>query len=158
MEALPASLEVPGPRSLHGPRINGCEAGRFSCAPATTTPWHGLFPPCILTFVKSFTVPLLAPEFEGWYCPNCPVTDRVRTLPPGASRFHTCSGLHGLIAPLIREGIHAAVIAEEREDYLNGEIQRTGDDGKPYMAVRTLRDDGEDVAVNAGLAHAELRS
>jgi len=48
------------------------------------------------------------------------------------------------------------VEAEERADYLGKEIQNTGDDGKPYMAVRTTRDDGEDIAVNAGLAQARL--
>jgi hypothetical protein len=48
------------------------------------------------------------------------------------------------------------VEAEERADYLNGEVQATGDDGRPYMAVRTTRGDGEDLAVNAGLAQARL--
>ena len=42
--------------------------------------------------------------------------------------------------------------APAARDYLRGEIQATGDDGKPYMAVRTTRPDGEDLAVNAGLA------
>ena len=70
------------------------------------------------------------------------------------NRFHHCAGLHGLTAPLIRDGIRAKVEAEERGDYLGSEIQATGDDGKPYMAVRTTRDDGEDLAVNAGLAQA----
>ena len=43
-----------------------------------------------------------------------------------------------------------------REDYLNGEIQATGDDGKPYMAVRTTRGDREDLMVNAGLARGNF--
>lgn len=96
-------------------------------------------------------IPLLE-TFDAWYCPNCDVTDRTKSLPPGASRFHTCAGLHMLTAPLIREGTVCKVEAEEREDYLNGEIQATGDDGKPYMAVRTTRSDGDDLAVNSGLA------
>lgn len=92
--------------------------------------------------------------YADWYCPNCGFEERTRPLPPGASRFHTCPGLHMLIAPLVPAGVRAKVAAEEREDYLAGEIQRHGDDGKAYMAVRTTRDDGEDLAVNAGLAVA----
>ncbi len=94
---------------------------------------------------------------ESWSCPNCDVTDTTRPLPPGSSRFHTCAGLHMLTAPLVRAGVRCKVEAEERADYLNGDHQATGDDGKPYMAVRTTRDDGDDLLVNAGLAHAELR-
>jgi hypothetical protein len=102
-------------------------------------------------------VPLLI-AYQDWYCPNCPVTDRTRPLPPGSSRFHPCGGLHGLNAPLVRAGTRAAVVAEERQDYLNGDIQATGDDGKAYMAVRTVYDDHDDLVVNAGLAHADLRT
>lgn len=101
------------------------------------------------------SVPLLQ-SVTRWECPNCWVTDVTRALPPGASRFHTCAGLHGLTAPLVRAGTSCKVEAEERADYLSGEIQNSGDDGKPYMAVRTTRDDGEDLAVNAGLAQARL--
>jgi hypothetical protein len=89
-----------------------------------------------------------------WSCPNCDTTDVTRGLLP--NRYHTCAGLHMLTAPLIREGLRVKVEAEERADYLNGEIQRHGDDGKPYMAIRTTRDDGEDLAVNAGLAQGRL--
>lgn len=101
------------------------------------------------------SVPLLH-AVTRWECPNCDVTDVTPPLPPGASRFHTCAGLHGLTAPLVREGTRCKVEAEERADYLGREIQRHGDDGKPYMAVRTTRDDGDDVAVNAGLAQGHL--
>jgi hypothetical protein len=89
-----------------------------------------------------------------WECPNCPATDITRGLYP--NRFHACPGLHGLTAPLIRAGTRAKVTAVERGDYLDGEIQAAGDDGRAYMAVRTTRDDGEDLAVNAGLARARL--
>ncbi len=101
------------------------------------------------------TIPLIHAR-QGWECPNCDVTEVTVPLPPGASRFHTCAGLHALSAPLIRTGTRCKVEAEERADYLGKEIQNTGDDGKPYMAVRTTRDDGEDIAVNAGLAQARL--
>lgn len=98
----------------------------------------------------------LLESFDDWACPNCTVSERTRSLPPGASRFHTCAGLHMLTAPLVRAGTSCKVTAELREDYLAGEVQRTGDDGRPYMAVRVTRDDGEDLAVNAGLATARL--
>lgn len=104
---------------------------------------------------------LLEPRPVCWECPNCDVTDVTAPLPPGASRFHTCAGLHMLTAPLIRADPHAPgltrrckVEAEERADYLNGEIQNSGDDGRPYMAVRTTWGDHDDLAVNAGLAVA----
>jgi len=100
-------------------------------------------------------VPLLT-TFDDWECPNCDVTDHTPALPPGASRFHTCAGLHMLTAPLVRAGTRCKVEAEERADYLDHEIQDTGDDGKPYMAVRVTREDGDDLAVNAGLAQARL--
>ncbi len=98
-------------------------------------------------------LPLLT-AIEDWECPNCDVTERTRGLPPNAARFHTCAGLHMLSAPLVRASIRCKVEAEERADYLRDEIQATGDDGKPYMAVRTTYDDHDDLAVNAGLAYA----
>jgi hypothetical protein len=100
-------------------------------------------------------VPLLTAMVD-WECPNCWITATSAPLPPGTRKFHACSGLHGLTAPLTETGVRCQVTAEERQDYLGGEIQATGDDGKPYMAVRTTRDDGCDLAVNAGLAQARL--
>lgn len=103
-------------------------------------------------------VPLLQ-AFTDWYCPNCPAAERTPALPPNASRYHACRGLHGLSAPLVRAGTDCKVTAEERQDYLAGDLQATGDDGKAYMAVRTTHADGrEDLMVNAGLARAVLRS
>ena len=88
-----------------------------------------------------------------WYCPNCPTTVTTPLLCP--NRYHTCPGLHGLVAPMIRTGVTAKVTALPREDYLNGEIQRTGDDGKPYGGVRTDYDDGSnDLVMFAPLAQA----
>lgn len=99
-------------------------------------------------------VPLLNVSPQSWYCPNCSCTDVTPPLPPGAARYHTCPGLHGLTAPLVRDGVRAKVEAAEREDYLNGDIQATGDDARAYMNVRVTRDDGEDLLVFAGHAHA----
>ena len=100
------------------------------------------------------SVPLLQ-TVTRWECPNCDVTDVTRGIVP--NRFHTCAGLHMLTAPLVRAGTRCKVEAEERQDYLAGDGQATGDDGRAYMAVRTTFDDHDDLAVNAGLAHAELR-
>ena len=100
-------------------------------------------------------VPLLRTMVD-WSCPNCWITDTAPPPPPGQVRFHNCPGLHGLSAPLVQAGISCKVTAEEREEYLGSEIQKMGDDGKAYMAVRTTRDDGCDLAVNAGLAQARL--
>lgn len=102
-------------------------------------------------------VPLLKVPYEDWHCPNCGLSERTAALAPGSARFHTCPRLHNLTAPLVRAGTRCSVVAEERQDYLNGEVQATGDDGRPYMAVRTVRDDGDDVIVNAGLAQARAR-
>lgn len=64
-----------------------------------------------------------------------------------------------LSAPLVRAGTDCKIAAEERQDYLDGDLQATGDDGKAYMAVRTTYADGhDDLMVNAGLARAALRS
>lgn len=97
-------------------------------------------------------VPLLV-GYTDWECPNCHVTERTQPLPPNASRFHPCRGLHGLTAPLVRAGTDCKVYAVERGDYLGHADQRHGEDGKPYMSVITERADGSnDVAVFAEAA------
>lgn len=105
-------------------------------------------------------MPLLSVPYEDWYCPNgCYAADRHTPLPPGATRYHPCPRLHGLNAPLERVGSDCTVEAIEREDYLNGDGQATGDDGKAYMSVATRYADGSvALAVNAGLAHGEMRN
>lgn len=102
-------------------------------------------------------VPLLNRPDE-WVCPNCDVTDVTPPLPAGQSQYHTCSGLHGLNAPLVRKGIRAQVTATEREDYLSGDVQATGDDGRVYMNVTVTREDGTDVTVFAPTASVDMRS
>ena len=107
-----------------------------------------------------FDVPLVAAAFEEWHCPNgCSCRETIPALPAGATRYHNCPRLHQLAAPLVRVGMDVSVEAIEREDYLNGETQAMGDDGKAYMAVTTRYADGRnDLAVNAGLAHASMRA
>ena len=89
---------------------------------------------------------LLLDVWQDWECPNCHLTERTRPLPPGASRMHPCPKLHSLTAPLVRTGSDCKVSAVERGDYLRDEQQRTGDDGRPYMAVVTERADGSNDA------------
>ena len=91
--------------------------------------------------------------WQDWECPNCHLTERTRPQPVAAVRVHPCPALHGLIAPLVAAGADCKVVAVERGDHLNGETQRTGDDGRPYMAVRTERADGSnDLIVFPGAA------
>lgn len=99
--------------------------------------------------------PLLE-AWQDWECPNCHQAERVRPpLPPNASRFHPCPKLHGLTAPLVPAGADCKVTAVERGDVLGSEIQRRGDDGRPYMAVETVHADGHnDLAVFAAAAAA----
>jgi hypothetical protein len=86
---------------------------------------------------------VLVDAWQDWECPRCHLTDRTRPLPPGtAARMHDCPALHGLTAPLVPAGTDCTLVAVERGDYLNGAQQRTGDDGRPYMAIRTERADG----------------
>jgi hypothetical protein len=85
---------------------------------------------------------LLIHATQDWACPNCGLTERTGPLVPNAARFHPCPRLHGLTAPLVRAGSDCTVVAIEREDYLHGDEQRTGDDGKTYMAVETRWADG----------------
>jgi hypothetical protein len=105
-------------------------------------------------------VVLLRQAMEEWYCPNgCYCREVTEALPPGATRYHNCPNLHDLSAPLVRVGTDCKVEAVQRDDYLNGETQATGSDGRAYMAVITRYSDGrQDVAMNAGLAHGEFGS
>src|SRR5689334_13488304 len=102
------------------------------------------------------TVPLLE-AWQDWSCPACGREERTRPLPPNGTRFHPCPKLHGLTAPLVRAGTDCTLRAIERGDYLRKAEQRTGDDGKPYMAVETIYGDGRnDVAVFAEPAIARF--
>jgi hypothetical protein len=87
-------------------------------------------------------VALLLDVYQDWSCPNCGKTERTPGVPANATRFHPCPKLHGLTAPMVRDGTDCKVTAVEREEYLGGAIQRTGDNGRPYMAVETERADG----------------
>lgn len=91
---------------------------------------------------------------QHWVCPNCPATAVTVGQP---NRFHTCPGLHHIQAPLVLAGVRCKVIAVEREDYVGREDVQYDSQGRAIMAVRTVRDDGTDLAVLAPTAYTEAR-
>lgn len=95
-------------------------------------------------------VTLLAPEHH-WTCPNCPATHVTHESRPHTP-FHACRGLRGLTAPFVPAGTKAKVEAQEREDYVAGELVQTDGEGRPVMSVVTTRDNGQDCAVLAPTA------
>lgn len=97
---------------------------------------------------------LLAPEHR-WECPNCDFTDVTHEAQPH-TRFHTCRGLAGLNAPMVPAGTKCKVVANEREDWVGGEVVQTDGNGRPVMNVEITRDDGTDLAVYAPCATASL--
>jgi hypothetical protein len=100
---------------------------------------------------------LLAPPVRRWACPNCDTTSVTRESAPH-TRYHPCSGLAGMLAPMLEDGVRAKVIAMPREDYVGGDDVRYDDDGRAIMSVVTIRDDGMDCAVMAPTATATARS
>lgn len=95
-------------------------------------------------------IPILNPE-SHWECPNCTHTDVTREYQPH-TRYHTCRGLKGLSAPMVPAGTNCQVVAREREDYVGKEAVTVDGDNRPIMAIETIRDDGNDVAVFAPCA------
>lgn len=90
---------------------------------------------------------------QRWTCPNCP---RTEVTTGQANRFHNCAGLAGLTAPFVLAGVRCKVVAEERQDYVGRETVRYDTEGRPVMGVRTVREDGEDLAVYAPAATARM--
>lgn len=90
-----------------------------------------------------------------WYCPNCRIEDETTVAQPHG-RFHTCRALYGLTAPLVQQGVKAKVEAVDRDDYVGSEIVQKDGRGRPVMAVRTTRDNGQDTAVYAPLARVRV--
>lgn len=92
-----------------------------------------------------------------WVCPNCTLEDRT-TEARAHTRFHTCPGLKGLSAPMVEAGVRCEVVPVERDDYVGAERVQTDAEGRPWMAVVTKRNDGEDRAVLAPSATIAARS
>lgn len=92
---------------------------------------------------------------QFWECPNCDITDVTYKAQPNG-RFHNCSGLKGLTAPMVPKGTHCKVEAVEREDYIGKETVTLDGENRPIMRVETTRDDGNDVAVFAPCASTSM--
>ena len=89
---------------------------------------------------------------QQWSCPNCKFTDVIHEGRPH-TRYHTCAGLKGLLAPMMQAGERVKISAVEREDYIGTEKVATNAEGRPVMAVVTEREDGSnDVSVFAPTA------
>jgi hypothetical protein len=86
-----------------------------------------------------------------WTCPN-DCGQSAWTAPWMGNRFHTCPKLGMLTAPLVRAGTRCKVWAQPREDYQGREMTQDDEHGRPWMAVVTTRDTGQDVAVLAPCA------
>lgn len=93
---------------------------------------------------------------QHWECPNCTMTQVTRESRPH-TRFHACRGLLGMTAPLVPAGTRCKVEAVVREDYVNGDDVWYDGEGRPIMSVVTTRDEGNDVAVLAPTATANVR-
>lgn len=76
---------------------------------------------------------------QHWVCPNCPAT---AVTEGQTNRFHRCTGLKLLLAPMVLEGTVCRVRAVEREDYVGDEVVRCDAEGRPVAAVVTERPDG----------------
>lgn len=101
-------------------------------------------------------IPILQPRQE-WVCPNCNAQSVTHEAEPH-TRMHTCPGLRGLTAPMVPAGQRCEVRAVEREDYVGKESVTLDGDGRAVMAVETVRDDGNDIAVFAPCATTQSRS
>lgn len=86
-----------------------------------------------------------------WECPRCNKRDVTREVEPH-TRFHTCPGMGGITAPMVREGERVKVETRMREDYVGREVVQTDDAGRPVMSVVTTREDGQDCTVYAPVA------
>lgn len=106
--------------------------------------------------MKTYEFVLLRPE-QRWECPNCNFKDVTHEATPH-SRFHICRGLKGITAPMVPAGTRAKVYAKEREDYVNKEIVQTDGEGRPIMSIITEREDGQDCAVLAPVASADMEA
>lgn len=87
-----------------------------------------------------------------WDCERCATRD---ITPPNVSnRFHLCSGLGGLSAPLRRTG--ERVLINLWEDYVRDEDVQYDGDGRPVSSISTERADGSnDLAVLAPTAYLD---
>ncbi len=97
--------------------------------------------------------------FTDLRCPNCGKTARVRNLVIKSARMHQCPKLRGLLTPMLREGVKAEIVINEREDYIGRrDVQLDPERKRPVMNMRTEYADGRnDTIVYAPLATMHTR-
>lgn len=66
--------------------------------------------------------------------------------------MHPCKGLTLMVVPLVRAGTRAETRLIPREDYVGHDDVQRDAEGAVWMAAKTVRDDGEDLAVYAPCA------
>lgn len=92
---------------------------------------------------------------QRWTCPNCDATHVTVEAEPHTP-FHPCRGLHALMAPFVPDRTRCKIVTVEREDYVNDDRAVTDSDGRPVMAIVTVRDDGQDCAILAPTASGDV--
>lgn len=90
-----------------------------------------------------------------WTCPECH-RDHVTTLTEPHTPLHQCAGLHGAWAPFVPTGVHARLETVDRGDYVGKDLVTCDGNGRPVMAVKTRRNDGEDCTIFAPCATARI--
>lgn len=103
------------------------------------------------------TVLLEAPDLH-FVCPNCTQTAVIKhpnvPLDGSFQHMHHCSGLLGMFAPMVLEGVRCKVEAVERADFVNDERGlRYDGEGRPISFVVTTRDDGIDACAYPAVAY-----
>jgi hypothetical protein len=96
---------------------------------------------------------LLRPQVTLWECPSCGLTDATTEVQPH-TRMHTCRALAQLTVPMVPAGTRAEHRRIERGDWVGREMVQTDAEGRPWMAVQTMRADGYDTTVYAPTALA----
>lgn len=91
-----------------------------------------------------------------WVCQHCPTVGVTRN--GETNRMHNCPGLAWITAPLIPEGVRVDVRVHEREDYVGGSMATLDANGRAVMAVETVHEDGNDIAVFADCATTRAES
>lgn len=81
---------------------------------------------------------------QHWVCPNCPAT---AVTEGQTNRFHRCTGLRLILAPMVLEGTVCRVRAVDPEDYVGSGDVRCDGEGRPVSAVVTERPDGSNDCV-----------
>lgn len=90
----------------------------------------------------------------NWSCAKCSAWARTvdDKLP-----HHPCPGMAGLMVPLVREGVKAKLIVNEREDFIKRELVQYDANGRPVMSVTTVTDEGESCSVFAPTVNVNVR-